>query len=221
MRVSALLALSSLSGPLAAAEPDAGAASSPWPLSSGGSVTIRMRRHYDLVRDLGWKEGAIDESSFFLAYFFPRVTNYSDYGGWDTKVFTMGREFNNDFADFEVEVTSPRDNVIWATGELQNPDEVLQPAVARSLKASRTSDRLWTIAEPDDVRSGRVTARAETLTWKWRAANVPDFAIAPAAWQTDPRTTEVAIASARPLQSVMIDTGIFVDFNSSDNSWKP
>jgi hypothetical protein len=101
------------------------------PLPARSSVRIRIRWHYDLVGDAGWKEGAIDESTFFLAYFFPRVTNYSDYNGWDSSPFTLGREFNNDFADFEVDVDVPRDYVVWATGTLQNPGEVLQPGVAR------------------------------------------------------------------------------------------
>lgn len=143
-----------------------------------GSVRIRMRWHYDLVADKGWKEGAIDETTYFLAYFFPRLTNYSDYGGWDYMPFTLGREFNNDFADFKVEVEAPRDFVVWATGTLQNPAEVLQPAVHRNLVASFTSDKVVTLAEADDVKAGKVTARGERLTWKWQADHVPDFAIA-------------------------------------------
>jgi hypothetical protein len=91
------------------------------PIPPKGSVRIHMRWHYDLVADKGWKEGVIDETSYFLAYFFPRVTNYSDYCGWDCAPFTLGREFNNDFADFRVEVDVPRDYVVWATGTLQNP----------------------------------------------------------------------------------------------------
>lgn len=150
----------------------------PAPLMPKTSVTIRMRWSYDLVRDRGWKEGAIDESSYFLAYFFPRVTNYSDDGGWDTKLFTLGREFNNDFADFDVDIVVPRDYVVWATGTLQNPAEVLQPAVAAKLRASESSDKLHTIAEPTDISGGKVTARADTLRWKWQARHVADFAIA-------------------------------------------
>jgi hypothetical protein len=148
------------------------------PIPPKGSVRIRMRWHYDLVADSGWKEGAIDETTYFLAYFFPRVTNYSDYGGWDYMPFTLGREFNNDFADFQVEVEAPRDYVVWATGTLQNPAEVLQPAVHRQLQASYTSDQVVTLAQATDVMAGRVTARGERLVWKWQAADVPDFAIA-------------------------------------------
>ena len=148
------------------------------PIAPKGSVRIRMRWHYDLVADKGWKEGAVDETTYFLAYFFPRVTNYNDYGGWDGSPFTLGREFNNDFADFDVEVDVPRDYVVWATGTLQNADEVLQPTVARKLAASFTSDQVATLAASGDARAGKVTARGDRLRWKWRAEHVPDFAIA-------------------------------------------
>ncbi|MEO0058202.1 MAG: hypothetical protein RIT17_1678 [Pseudomonadota bacterium] len=148
------------------------------PLAPGASVTITMRWSYDITADHGWKEGAIDDNTYFLAYFFPRVTNYSDYSGWDLAPFTTGREFNNDFADFDVTVDAPRDFVVWATGELANPDAVLQPDIAKRLKDSRTSDEVVTLAEPADMAAGRVTARAERLQWRWQASNVPDFAIA-------------------------------------------
>jgi hypothetical protein len=148
------------------------------PVPPKGQVRIRMRWHYDLVADKGWKEGAIDETTYFLAYFFPRITNYSDYGAWDVSPFTLGREFNNDFADFQVEVDVPRDFVVWATGTLQNAAEVLQPSVRAQLESSFTSDQVVTLAEAADVKAGKVTARADRLTWKWQADRVPDFAIA-------------------------------------------
>lgn len=168
------------------------------PIPTKGSVRIRMRWHYDLVADKGWKEGAIDETSYFLAYFFPRVTNYSDYGGWDFAPFTLGREFNNDFADFSVEVEVPRDFVVWATGMLQNPADVLQPEVLRQLEASFKSDEVVTLAQVADAKAGKVTARGERLVWKWQAENVPDFAIALSNhYRWDAASTVVDPASGR------------------------
>jgi hypothetical protein len=148
------------------------------PIPPRSRVQLRMRWHYDLVADKGWKEGAIDETTYFLAYFFPRITNYSDYNGWDFTPFTLGREFNNDFADFLVDVDVPRDYVVWATGTLQNPAEVLQPAVRARLESSFAGDGVVTLADAADVKAGRITARADRLTWRWRADHVPDFAIA-------------------------------------------
>ena len=43
----------------------------------------------------------------------------------------------------------------------------------------------------------------------------------PAVWQKNGRATEVKVAPGKPLASVTLDTGIFVDFNPSDNDWKP
>ena len=168
------------------------------PIPPKGSVRIRMRWHYDLVADKGWKEGAIDETSYFLAYFFPRITNYSDYNGWDLSPFTMGREFNNDFADFQVEVEAPRDYVVWATGTLQNAAEVLQPEVQRQLQASFGSDEVITLAQAAEVKAGKVTARGERLVWKWQATHVPDFAIALSNhYRWDAASTVVDAASGR------------------------
>jgi hypothetical protein len=168
------------------------------PLAPKGSVRIRMRWHYDLVADKGWKEGVIDETSYFLAYFFPRITNYSDYSGWDTSPFTLGREFNNDFADFQVEVDAPRDFVVWATGTLQNAAEVLQAEVHRQLLASFASDEVITLAQAADVKAGRVTARGERLVWKWQAEHVPDFAVALSNhYRWDAASTVVDPASGR------------------------
>ena len=148
------------------------------PLPPGGIARIRMRWHYDLVADSGWKEGAIDETTYFLAYFFPRITNYSDYGSWDFSPFTLGREFNNDYANFRVDVDVPRDYVVWATGTLQNATDVLQPEVRRKLEASYASDAVTVLADSADARAGRITARADRLIWSWQADHVPDFAIA-------------------------------------------
>ena len=189
------------------------------PIPSKGSARIRMRWHYDLAADGGWKEGAIDDTSYFLAYFFPRVTNDSDYNGWDFTPFTLGREFNNDYADFEVEVDVPRDYVVWATGTLQNAAEVLQPAVHRKLEESFSSDDVVTLAQATDARAGKVTSRGERLTWKWRADHVPDFAIAVSnhyRWEAASVVVDPASGRRTSVQAAYPDSA--TDFSTSVSS---
>ena len=50
------------------------------------------------------REGMIDSTTFFLAYFYPRVAVYDDYNGWDTMAFTDRQEFYSDFNDYDVTV---------------------------------------------------------------------------------------------------------------------
>jgi hypothetical protein len=149
------------------------------PLQPGESITFDFTWSYELAGQ-SVKEGAIDETTFYLAYFFPRVAIIDDRGAWDTAEFTYsgGREFYNGFSDFNFEVTVPKDYVVWATGDLQNPDEVLQPEYAQRLAGSFTSDAVTAVATPEEIQQGLVTAQTDTVTWKWQAKNVPDIAIA-------------------------------------------
>ncbi len=148
------------------------------PLPPNTSITFSIRWHYDITVQAGWKEGAIDNTTYFLGYFYPRVTVYNDTNGWDYVPFTMGREFNNDYTDYSFEVNVPKNFVVWATGDLLNPQEVLQPIYARRLQESFTSDRAINIAQPSELKQGLVTAQSDTVTWKWQADRVPDIAIA-------------------------------------------
>jgi len=48
-----------------------------------------------------------------------------DYNGWDTMNFTDVQEFYSDFNDYDVAITVPANYVVWGTGTLLNPAEVL------------------------------------------------------------------------------------------------
>ena len=151
-------------------------------LQTGDSANISIRWHFDLGDHVAFtKEGAVDPTTYFLAYFFPRIAVADDVNpsAWDGHEFTYGSvEQYNDFADFNVTVHAPKDYVVWATGDLQNPDEVLQPEYAQRLRDSMTSDQVIKIATPEELKDGKVTAQDDTVTWKWQASNVPDFVVA-------------------------------------------
>ncbi|RAV28088.1 M1 family metallopeptidase [Sinomicrobium soli] len=147
------------------------------PLAPGASVTLDIGWHFDLSVQSG-REGAIDETTFFLAYFFPRVAVYDDSRGWDTMSFRGSQEFYNDFNDYTFSVTVPANYIVWATGDLQNPDEVLQPRYAQLLEESMTSDEVIHIATKEDLEGQKVTRQNPENTWKWKADNITDIAIA-------------------------------------------
>jgi hypothetical protein len=141
------------------------------------SVTLNFKWHY-ILSVLSGREGALDTSSFFLAYFYPRISVFDDVDGWDTTLFTEGHEFYNDFNDYQFDVTVPKNFVVWATGDLLNPDEVLQPEFAKRLKDSMTSDKIVNIATLAELTANKVTAQSPTVNWKWKAVNVTDVALA-------------------------------------------
>jgi hypothetical protein len=146
-------------------------------LASGESVKLFFKWHYTLSQKSN-REGLIHPNSYFIAYFYPRVAVFDDIDGWDSFQFTDGHEFYNDFNNYVFAVTAPKNYIVWATGDLLNPDEVLQPEFSKRLKDSYTTDKTINVASLDELRNNRVTLQNDSLTWKWKADNITDVALA-------------------------------------------
>lgn len=146
------------------------------PLQPHDSLTLDITWHFNLSRRPG-REGVIDSTSFYLAYFYPRVSVYDDYKGWDVQPHLGSLEFYNDFNDYSLAVTVPANFVVWATGDLLNASEVLQAAAADRLARSMTSDSTIHVATAAEMAGHQVTAQNATNTWKWAASDVSDVAV--------------------------------------------
>jgi len=147
----------------------------PAPLLPHDSVGLSVDWHYDVSHRSG-REGMIDSTTWFLAYFYPRVAVYDDYDGWDTMDFTDSQEFYSDFNDYEVTIRVPRNYVVWGTGTLTNASDVLQPEILRRFQASTTSDQTIQVATGDEMAAGQVTRQDPVNAWRFTATNVPDMA---------------------------------------------
>ena len=136
----------------------------PQPIPPGGQATFEIGWHYELA-DTRRRKASIDPDHVLHRLLLPAHRAHQrrrgrrcpgPLPGWDSEEFTYrsGRELHNDFADFTVTVTVPKDFLVWATGELQNPDEVLQPDAAKQYADSLTRDEIITIATPADLAAG-------------------------------------------------------------------
>ena len=145
----------------------------PGVLLPGKSATFAIDWNYPLSKESG-REGQIDSNTFFVAYAFPRISVYDDYNGWD-KIPHMDRvEFYNDFNDYQLAVKAPKNYIVWATGDLKNPDEVLQTKYSERLKKSYLSDEVTAIATADEILKGNVTKQNTWNTWKFSADHITD-----------------------------------------------
>jgi hypothetical protein len=149
----------------------------PSPLLPHDSVRLSVDWHYDMSKESG-REGAIDSTTFFLAYAYPRVSVYDDYDGWDTHPFDDRLEFYSDFNDYDVTVKVPANFVVWGTGTLLNPQEVLQPEILQRFRASLASPQTVHVATREEMRSHKVTAQQPVNAWHFRASDIADVAFA-------------------------------------------
>jgi hypothetical protein len=145
------------------------------PVPSGDSVQLSFEWHYEVSERSG-REGKLDSTSFFLAYFYPRVAVLDDIHGWDRMSFNDAQEFYNDFNDYNVSITVPKNFIVWGSGDLINASEVLQPNFLEKYNKSFASDTVINVVTTKDIEAKNITTQNATNTWKWEANHISDMA---------------------------------------------
>ena len=178
------------------------------------SLKVSFNWYYEISLQSN-REGMIDSTTYFLAYFYPRIAVYDDYYGWDRLDFTDQQEFYNDFNDYTLHVKVPDNYIAWATGTLQNTDQVLQPAVSKKLKESMQSDAIVSIASASELAGKKITVHQPENTWTWTADHIPDVTVGISnhfAWDASSVVVDDATKRRASVQSAYNDTA--KDFHS-------
>ena len=146
-------------------------------LAPKDSAKLTFDWHYEISLKSG-REGMIDSTTWFLAYFYPRIAVLDDYAGWDFNEHLDGREFYSDFNDYNVTLHVPKNYVVWGTGTLLKSETLLQPEILKRYRAALNSDATVRIVTKEDWQAKRVTAQNAVNDWEFRSTNIPDAAFA-------------------------------------------
>jgi hypothetical protein len=117
-----------------------------------------------------------------VAQWYPRLAVYDDVRGWNTDQYLGQGEFYLEYGSFDVSLTVPANMLVAATGTLQNPAQVLTATQRARLARARASDTTIVIRGKDEIRdpASRPVAPSGSLTWRFTADSVRDFAWAAA-----------------------------------------
>ncbi len=148
------------------------------PLAPGQVQQLEIDWSYPIPDNgRGAKEKVSDGWLYEIAQWFPRMSVYDDVNGWQTDQFLGSGEFYLNFGNYDVSLTVPWNHIVDATGELQNPAEVLTPTQRRRLTKAYESEDPVFIIEPEEVMTPKSRpANSGMLTWHFKAENVRDFA---------------------------------------------
>ncbi|MFL5811677.1 MAG: M1 family metallopeptidase [Flavisolibacter sp.] len=146
-------------------------------VAKGQHVDFKINYHYTLNKGSHIRTGEVEKGADFIAYFFPRIAVYDDIDGWNRFPYNGSQEFYNDFCDFDVNITVPKNSLVWATGDLQNCEEVLAPTYCERIKQAETNDAIMWIIDSTDLKS-RITSDKPFINWHFIAKDVTDFAFA-------------------------------------------
>ncbi|HKT61283.1 MAG TPA: M1 family metallopeptidase [Gemmatimonadales bacterium] len=149
----------------------------PQPLAPGQFVDLDIGWRFT-VPDYGAGRMGRDGTLYQLGQWYPRVAVYDDVRGWNHEPYIGGGEFYLEYGRFEVAITVPAGYIIGATGTLLNPAEVLTPSQRARLaraRGSRVAVAVITAEEAGNAARTRPSATG-TLTWRFAADSVRDFA---------------------------------------------
>ena len=114
------------------------------PLAPGKSIKLHMAWQLPLTDKVATKarsgvEILPDGSSIILAaQWFPRATAFTDYAGWQLRPFLQQGEFSTEFGHYTVRITAPTYLVFAASGELKNPEQILNDSQLATWKKLQT-----------------------------------------------------------------------------------
>ncbi len=150
----------------------------PWAIRSGTAVEFTIDWQFIFPANTNIREGRYYETNYFIAYWFPRIAVYDDINGWNKHVYSGEQEFYNEYGDFDVQVTVPINYLVWASGLLQNPQEVYGKTILKRFEKSKTTDEIIHVVSAADIKKGKLTADNEFNTWHFKAEYINDFAFA-------------------------------------------
>ena len=152
----------------------------PEPLAPHSSAALDIKWHFT-VPPYGAGRMGHDGTLYELGQWYPRVAVYDDVKGWNHEPYIGAGEFYLEYGRFDVTVTLPASYIVAATGRLLNPEQTLTAAERERLQRAVTSDTA--IAIVTAAEAGKPVTRpatSGTLTWRFTADSVRDFAFAAA-----------------------------------------
>ncbi|MGM0529938.1 MAG: hypothetical protein ACQER7_01145, partial [Bacteroidota bacterium] len=135
------------------------------PIHPENKATISLEWKVQLPEEVTIRMGKYGEGNWFVAYWYPRISVYDDIRGWDTHSFTGSAEFYNDFSNYDVKLTIPGENMVWATGELQKPEQHYKSGVLERIEKARETDEVVSVVTSEDIENDRVLKDKKEHTW--------------------------------------------------------
>ena len=151
----------------------------PKELNANGGV-LKVKIEYSFISpDYGSDRMGIMQTKngkiFTIAQWYPRMCVFDDVMGWNTLPYTGPGEFYLEYGDFDLSITAPAKDIVVASGELLNPQEVYTPEQIKRWAEAAKSEKTVIIRTADEVTDPKSRPSGKTeLTWHFKIKNARD-----------------------------------------------
>ncbi|HVA98698.1 MAG TPA: M1 family metallopeptidase [Bacteroidia bacterium] len=144
----------------------------------GDKISIEIKYSFKIPEDGSDRMGRTETKNgtiYEIAQWYPRMEVYDDVQGWNTLPYLGAGEFYLDYGNYDYTITAPYDQIVVASGELQNPSDVLTHEEITRLNKARNSDSTIAIINKNEI--GKPSTRPVNkgnLTWHFKMENSRD-----------------------------------------------
>ena len=146
--------------------------------ANGGVIKLKIDYSYTIPEYGADRTGILNTKNgkiYAVAQWYPRMCVFDDIQGWNTLPYLGASEFYLEYGDFDVHITAPANHIVVASGELQNPSEVLTADQQKRFAQAKQSDRTVMIRSSEEINDPASRPKKEKLTWHYKLTNARDF----------------------------------------------
>jgi len=148
--------------------------------ASGDSIQIKIDYSFNIPEYGTDRMGRLKTKSgewiYEIAQWYPRMCVFDNVLGWNTLPYLGQGEFYLEYGDFDFSITTSAKEIVVASGELQNPAEVLTAEQIKRLKEAKESDKTVMIRSENEVNDASTRPSKDKITWKFKIKNARDVA---------------------------------------------
>ena len=144
---------------------------------NGDAVKIKIDYSFKIPDDGADRFGiqpTLNGNIYTIAQWYPRMCVYDDVEGWNTLPYLGAGEFYLEYGDFDFTITVPASHIVVASGELQNPAEVLTATQQQRLEEAKKSDKTILIRTANEVTDASSRLKAAVLSWHYKMNKARD-----------------------------------------------
>ncbi|MBA2250182.1 MAG: M1 family metallopeptidase [Chitinophagaceae bacterium] len=185
--------------------------------ANGGTIKIKIDYAYTVPKYGSDRTGILTTNNgnvYAIAQWYPRMCVFDDIEGWNTLPYLGASEFYLEYGDYDFTINAPANHIVVASGELQNPAEVLTASQLTHLAQARVSDKTVTIRSAAEVNDPSSRPQKARLTWHYKITNARDVA-----WASSKSFIWDAARMNLPSGRKALAMSVYPDESKGDSAW--
>jgi hypothetical protein len=186
--------------------------------ANGDSVKFKIEYSFNIPEYGTDRMGRLKTTNgwiYEIAQWYPRMCVFDNVYGWNTLPYLGQGEFYLEYGNFDFSINTPASHIVVASGELQNPSEVLTKEQKVRLQKARESEKTVMLRSESEVTEASSRPSKNRITWKFKCTNARDVA-----WASSKAFVWDAAKMNLPGGKKALAMSVYPIESAKDTAWK-